>query len=152
MLNLYPTALRMGGLYTPEIWGRGYVICHIEHSLFWGLNMQTRMHAWIPVKEARQKVEGCLVAQGEQCAVYDICCCILSERGGEMMQGKEVCHEFVNNKGAWIPLILERVVGIGYRDEYMGWGLERIRFQYFFSVLLGEGYMENCKCYDRNGV
>ena len=23
---------------------------------------------------------------------------------------------------------------------------------FFFSVLLGEGYMENCKCYDRNGA
>jgi hypothetical protein len=58
--------------------------------------MQTR----IPAKEASQKVEGCLVARSEQCAVYDMCCCILSEREGEMMQGKEVCHEFVNNKGA----------------------------------------------------
>jgi hypothetical protein len=50
-------------------------------------------------------------------------------------------------------LILERVVGsdigVRRRDDGTRVGEDPLSV---FSMLLGERYMENCKCYDRNGV
>jgi hypothetical protein len=113
MLNLHLGELRAGGWYTSICLRCKERSPLLIYPTFFSLGVKYATAE--STNEQQRKSLGGGGRWSLDCTVSTAGYALGTRRGGEgaFVQGKEVCHEFVNYKGAWIPLILERVVGFG---------------------------------------